>query len=128
MAGRDYERSRMEHCVGLFFDPPPPPRSDDERMKSKVDKNLCRDMLRAVGEIHNKWGELPINYIEALKKVHRFKKNSKALNEFLHRNHPKAGKRKSKAIAQLELHKGAPSPENNSQQNKVRPRSLGARL
>ncbi|CAK9183373.1 unnamed protein product [Ilex paraguariensis] len=53
MAGRDYERSRMEHCVGLFFDPPPPPRSGDERMKSKVDKNLCRDMLRAVGASHS---------------------------------------------------------------------------
>ncbi|CAK9158586.1 unnamed protein product [Ilex paraguariensis] len=93
MTGRDHERSRMEHCVGLFFDPPPPLRwlSDDEHMKNKVDKNLCRDMLRAVGEIRNKWGELPMNYIEALKKVPRFKKNSKALNEFLQQNHPIRG-------------------------------------
>ncbi|CAK9148691.1 unnamed protein product, partial [Ilex paraguariensis] len=34
MTGGGYELSRMEHCVGLFFDPP---RwlSDDERMKNK---------------------------------------------------------------------------------------------
>ncbi|CAK9135763.1 unnamed protein product, partial [Ilex paraguariensis] len=85
-----YERSRMKHCVGLFFDPPPPPiwLFDDERMKNKMDKNLCKDMLRAVGEVQNKWSELPIGYIEVLKKVPRSKKNSKALNEFLQRNHP----------------------------------------
>ncbi|CAK9173728.1 unnamed protein product [Ilex paraguariensis] len=33
-----------------------------------------------------------------------------------------AGKRKSKAIAQLDLHKGAPSPENNSQQKQGPPK------
>ncbi|KAL2228897.1 UNVERIFIED_CONTAM: hypothetical protein Sindi_1869400 [Sesamum indicum] len=69
-------RDTVEKCVNLLFDPPAaaPP---------KLKRILCRDLLRSIVISFKVTGKLSPEYVAALEKLPKFKRDPSALKKFL---------------------------------------------
>ncbi|KAM7474298.1 hypothetical protein LguiB_021541 [Lonicera macranthoides] len=70
----------MEECVMLFFN-----RDTKKNINDRPNYIRCKDKLRKVGIHYKLYGVLSREYVEALKKVPKFKNDEASLNRFLSR-------------------------------------------
>ncbi|KAK4432687.1 hypothetical protein Salat_1030900 [Sesamum alatum] len=69
-------RDTIEKCVKLLFDPP-------ATALPKLKRILCRDLLRSIVISFKVNGKLSPEYVQALEKLPKFKRNPGALKKFL---------------------------------------------